>query len=97
MRRENANADSVFSREGRHSHHRRLGFRLTLSRSPKERERQILAALVAKQRSALAKDVSEAKSLVQETLVSGADVAEQAAWVQAARVLLNLDEFITRE
>jgi mono/diheme cytochrome c family protein len=51
----------------------RYAFRLCLARAPKERERQRLAELLAR----------EGK---------GAE-----AWVTVARVLLNLDEFITRE
>src|SRR5262249_36562283 len=63
------------------------GFRLTVARSPKPRERQILTELLHAQRSALAKDAKEAKSLVLDTQVKDVDVAEQAAWVQLARVL----------
>ena len=74
-----------------------LGFRLTLARPPKERERKILLSLLDRQRTALAKDAKEARSLVLDTQVKGFEPAEQAAWVQLARVLMNLDEFITRE
>src|SRR5262249_49225803 len=79
--------------EGRISH----AFRLTVSRSPNGRERTILTTLLNKQRVALANDAKESRSLVLDTKVEGTDVAEQAAWVQLARVLLNLDEAITRE
>jgi hypothetical protein len=77
----------------------RLGraFRLALCREPRARERDILLRLLEQQRSALEKDPREAKALVQATRVPGADLIEQAAWVQLSRVLLNLDETITRE
>ncbi|MFO0844560.1 MAG: PSD1 and planctomycete cytochrome C domain-containing protein [Gemmataceae bacterium] len=77
----------------------RLGnaFRLTLVRRPSETERRVLGELLTRQREALVADEREAKSLVGDTAVKGVATAEQAAWVQLARVLLNLDEFITRE
>jgi mono/diheme cytochrome c family protein len=72
-------------------------FRLTLCRPPGSREREILSAMWHKQREALSADEKEARSLVQKTTLPGTNMAEQAAWVQFARVLLNLDECITRE
>jgi hypothetical protein len=53
--------------------------------------------LLTRQREALSADAKEAKSLVGDTALKGVPTAEQAAWVQLARVLLNTDEFITRE
>ncbi len=86
-------------RESKGDDEERIGhaFRLTVARLPAARERDILAGVLRKQRASLARDVSEAKALVQEARLAGVDLAEQAAWVQLARVLLNLDEFITRE
>ncbi len=72
-------------------------FRLVVSRPPGTRERAILTSLLHRQRAALADDAREAKSLVRDTRLPGVEVTEQAAWVQVSRVLLNLDEFITRE
>jgi hypothetical protein len=74
-----------------------LAYRLTLARRPTPREREILLALLVKQRHVLGTDEKEARSLVLETSIPGIAPAEQAAWVQLSRVLLNLDEFITRE
>jgi mono/diheme cytochrome c family protein len=74
-----------------------FAFRLVLCRPPSSRERLILAGMLHKQREAMAADEKEARSLVQSPIQNGASVAEQAAWVQVSRVLLNLDEFITRE
>jgi hypothetical protein len=73
------------------------GFRLAVCRQPGSRERAILLRLLNQQRELLAKNTQEARSLVQATGIAGADLVEQAAWVQVSRVLLNLDEFITRE
>jgi hypothetical protein len=72
-------------------------FRLALARAPKERERQILTRLLTQQRESLRRSPQEARGLVGALLPKGADVVEHAAWGQVARVLLNLDEFITRE
>jgi mono/diheme cytochrome c family protein len=71
-------------------------FRLTVSRPPSAREREILQGLLVKQRERFAANEEEARALVAEPL-PGVAPAEQAAWVQVARALLNLDEFITRE
>jgi hypothetical protein len=72
-------------------------FRVALARRPEPQEREILTRLLAAQRTALARDVKEARGLVQATALPGVEPGEQAAWVQLGRVLLNLDEFITRE
>ena len=58
------------------------GFRLCTARRPKAHEREVLDRLLAKQREKYA--------------ATGTD-AETAAWTAVGRVLLNLDEFITRE
>ncbi|MBO0698221.1 MAG: PSD1 domain-containing protein [Zavarzinella sp.] len=68
----------------------RYGFRLCLAREPNERELGRLQAFLTRQRSDLAGKPEEAKKL-------SPDAPERAAWVMVARVLLNLDEFITRE
>jgi mono/diheme cytochrome c family protein len=79
--------------DGRLAH----AFRLALAREPSPRERAILTGLLSRQRLALAADEKEARALLRETALPGVEPAEQAAWVQLARALLNLDEFITRE
>ena len=72
-------------------------FRLCLCRQPGAREKEILTAMLHRQRQALTDNLREARSLVQATQVTETGLAEQAAWVQISRVLLNLDELITRE
>ena len=70
-------------------------FRICLAREPNAIERQRLAAFVKSQRPT-------GKAPANRVVVNEEeDVAEptpdEIAWTAAARVLLNLDEFITRE
>jgi hypothetical protein len=60
----------------------RFAFRMCLAREPTEREQQRLADL-------LAAELADSPGSTEER--------ERAAWTSVARVLLNLDEFITRE
>jgi hypothetical protein len=69
-------------------------FRLCLSRSPEPKEREFLERFWESQRAAFAADREEAAALAP---LGAADVAGGAAWTALARVLINLDEFITRE
>jgi hypothetical protein len=71
-----------------------LAFRLTLGRSPDAAEARRLAELLATQQASLQADPGAAACLA---LPGASDPAEAAAWTTVARVLLNLDEFITRE
>ena len=68
----------------------RHGFQLCLGRAPAPRELSRLAAFLERQQTELAARPAEAAKLAPEA-------PDQAAWVMVARVLLNLDEFITRE
>ncbi|HJO09129.1 MAG TPA: PSD1 and planctomycete cytochrome C domain-containing protein [Verrucomicrobiota bacterium] len=80
----------------------RLGFRLCLGREPDEEELRLLTGLAVNQRSEFAAHLGEAKAVTAgaksfgQALSAGSE-AELAAWAMAARVLLNLDETITRE
>jgi hypothetical protein len=83
----------------------RRGFRLCLGRAPAEAEGQRLTAFLMKQRGHYAAHAGEAASLLggggpagkQLGEFADAPAHEKAALVLLARVLLNLDEFITRE
>jgi mono/diheme cytochrome c family protein len=75
----------------------RYAFRLCLARSPSNFEQERLGALLSQQRADFQSDSGEAHLLVPAKLPSGIDSRELAAWTTVARVLLNLDEFITRE
>ncbi len=75
----------------------RLAFRLCLSREPSATENDRLARLLASQRESFANDAKAAETLAPATRPEGVAAGEAAAWTAVARVLLNLDEFITRE
>jgi hypothetical protein len=71
-------------------------FLLTVSRLPQPEEGQRMLAYLRQQRALFASDVTATRHLLQNDEFDG-DQAERAAWVALASVLLNLDEFITRE
>jgi len=71
-------------------------FRRCLVRTPNPDEQSRLLALIAAQRKAFDRDPDAATALLGAEKPR-ADDAELAAWTTAARVLMNLDEFITRE
>jgi hypothetical protein len=76
----------------------RHAFRLCLARSPSERELQRLRSFLASQKEGFAAAPDEARALAEAKEGEGdAACVERAAWIMTARVLLNLDEFITRE
>ena len=75
----------------------RYAFRLCLARDPQPRELDVLVKLLTKERAAYADKPDEAKRLAGTNVAKDVDAAECAAWTTVARVLLNLDEFITRE
>jgi hypothetical protein len=71
-------------------------FLLALGRKPSPREQERLLKFFGEQKSRFASDAKAVEALV--PFVPGKmDPAEMAAWTAAGRVLLNLDEFITRE
>ncbi len=72
-------------------------FRLCLSREPSDAELQRLVRLAAEQRAEFEADPEAAKSLASTEFAKGIEPKQFAAWAMVARVLLNLDEFITRE
>jgi mono/diheme cytochrome c family protein len=75
----------------------RYAFRLCVARAPSEAEQQRLMQLLSRVQVSLASAPAEAKRLAPATLPANVAPAQAAAWTLAARVLLNLDEFITRE
>ena len=79
-----------------------LGVRLCLARDPDARELSVLKSFLSRQRELYAgMDVETLSAVVHRAhgaeTVDEAQRSEQAAWVMLARVLLNLDETITRE
>jgi mono/diheme cytochrome c family protein len=68
----------------------RHAFRECLSREPSSREMSRLESFLARQQSDFANNPEDAKAV-------SPNAPDRAAWVMVGRVLLNLDEFITRE
>ena len=68
------------------------GFVLCTGRRPAADEIAVLRKLLEAQRENLAKSPEDVKALASAT-----DAHENAAWIIVSRVLLNLDETITRE
>jgi hypothetical protein len=73
----------------------RQAFRLCVSRMPTEREAARLERLLAELRLLAEKDPAGAAKLAGTT--TRASVTETATWVAVGRMLLNLDEVVTRE
>jgi hypothetical protein len=75
----------------------RHAFRLCLAREPTPREYDQLHQLLDRQREEFTADPLAARQLAGVSGPAGAGVEQRAAWTAVARVLLNLDEFLTRE
>ncbi|MBC7820271.1 MAG: PSD1 domain-containing protein [Planctomycetaceae bacterium] len=72
-------------------------FRLCLARTPSDRELHQLTDLLSVNREFYRAHQDDAKKLNGSITISGVSPDETAAWIATARILLNLDEFITRE
>ncbi|HTI49517.1 MAG TPA: DUF1553 domain-containing protein, partial [Planctomycetaceae bacterium] len=75
----------------------RFAFRVCMAREPVAAEQQRLESLLKQQRGEFAANLKQAEELTPPLVPVRATVQEFAAWTAVARVLLNLDEFITRE
>lgn len=73
----------------------KTAFRWCLSRNPSESEQMRLVQMLEEQRKAFTTDT--AQKIAPAGLPATITPTEAAAWTAVARVLLNLDEFITRE
>ena len=71
-------------------------YQLCLSRKPKTWEQESMSGYYTQQGQMLDNDAAAVASLFPAVL-EGVDRQELAAWVGVSRILLNLDEFITRE
>jgi mono/diheme cytochrome c family protein len=69
---------------------------VTLGREPGTRERERMERFFAQARSGLAQDGAAVTALFPNRM-EGVPQIDAAAWVELSRVMLNLDEFITRE
>ncbi|MBI5759668.1 MAG: DUF1553 domain-containing protein, partial [Planctomycetales bacterium] len=72
-------------------------FRLSLARLPDSVETQRLLSLVERQRAHFTAAPKDAEQLTKDVTPPPTDAIELATWTAVSRVLLNLDEFITRE
>jgi hypothetical protein len=72
-------------------------FRLCLVRPPQPRELARLSEFLEQQRRRFREDPKAATDLASPPLPDGLAPHEAAAWTAVARVLINLDEFVTRE
>jgi len=74
-----------------------MAFRLSVARPGSASELQELQALFVDARDWYRQHPDQATALAGQQSVSGIASEENAAWIAVSRVLLNLDEFITRE
>ena len=75
----------------------RFGFRICLSREPSEEELGALGEFLSGQRQRFSLSKKDAARVAPTRRPDGIDTPEAAAWTSVSRVLVNLDEFITRE
>ena len=73
------------------------GLRWCIARPPTSDELAPFADLLATSRQWYAEREDEAKTTVGSYQSEGVPTVEAAAWVATARIMLNLDEFLTRE
>jgi mono/diheme cytochrome c family protein len=74
-----------------------LAFRWCVARPPSEYELNELQRLLEDSRNWYESHPTEAMRLIISTKVEGHSAEALAAWIATARILINLDEFITRE
>ena len=74
-----------------------LACELCLSRQPSSSELARMRGYLDEQRSRFSSDTKSASDFAPNLLPNGVTSAEAAAWTAVSRVLMNLDEFITRE
>lgn len=74
-----------------------LAVETALGRPPVSNELARLRGFLQQQRERFSADPAAAETIASKDVPQGATVPETAAWVAVSRVLMNLDEFITRE
>lgn len=75
----------------------KYAFDAVLARQPGKFEQERLLDFVAAQRKHFQSNAEDAKNAASSNHSTTTDKAESATWTALARVILNLDEFITRE
>jgi len=71
-------------------------YQVTIARSPDSREQERLLGLFQKQKEILGREPKSVAAAFPYDL-ENVDKLDAAAWVSVASVLLNLDEFVTKE
>lgn len=89
-------AARVLRAEGRASSPLDDAYLRSLARLPRSPERRRFEQYLATQVALLKDDPESARAIAGEP-VAGVNIIEQAAWTGAASIILNLDEFITKE
>ncbi|MBM4077140.1 MAG: DUF1553 domain-containing protein, partial [Planctomycetes bacterium] len=74
-----------------------LAYTLCLSREPSSQELARLKGFLEDQRIRFAADATGATTFAPNPLPEATSPTESATWTAVSRVLMNLDEFITRE
>ncbi len=74
-----------------------LAFRWCVARPPTAFEVAELGKLLAESRQWYEAHINDAKKLASSTVIEGHSAGAVAAWIATSRILINLDEFITRE
>ncbi|QDU05750.1 Planctomycete cytochrome C [Gimesia chilikensis] len=75
----------------------RAAFEICLSRAPSDRELEVMTGYLQEQRAQFKQSPEAAAQVAADDIPKQIDVIEAASWTAVARVLMNLDEFITRE
>jgi hypothetical protein len=74
-----------------------MAFRRCVARPPRPEEIAALVALLEQSRKWYVDHIREAEQLVGDYRVDGIPPDESAAWISALRIVVNLDEFLSRE
>jgi mono/diheme cytochrome c family protein len=91
-------SDRILSQASEYDEARlRFAVQASLARDPSPQELARLTEFLKAQREQFEKDPAAAKSVASPTRPAGVDEPTSATWTAVARVLINLDEFITRE
>ena len=75
----------------------RYAFETALGRTPNQREELLLAQLLDDQQRLFGNDPTSAETFAGSHRPAGVSPGEAATWVAVARMVMNLDEFVTRE
>ncbi len=87
----------MLAQTGDDSYRLAMAFRICVARQPSQAEQRELHRLLADSLEWFRTHTEEAKKLVGSEKSGDVPIEALAAWTNTARVLMNLDEFLTRE